>query len=355
MSLLTDKINSYTLERNIPLDGAYQLPPAMSGTLAASTAWTLVGTAPTQVAGPMAGQSAQRFNVTSTGSRLRSTGNEISLANDQNYSFGAFLKWTQWPTINSVAAMISSRPFGTGGFLAGAFIETDSLSPNFGKKGIRLNPGGSGYDTYDDQIAGIAENKWIYVAIRRNGSEAYLYINGQQVAYLTGIPTDTTTGTFFDLGTGSATFPQIVDIANVYMTSYSAIDATAIAEIYDTSKLNLADPIAVTATMVDPVVSTQSTVVLSSKILSYSPELYWQFNETVNYSPFNKPTNLGSYNYSASPNWSTRNVDNITPYLNAGGGVRGTGSWVFSLGGGTDSTPPDLRLNTNTVFTIKRW
>jgi hypothetical protein len=354
MSRLTDKIDSYTLERGIKFDGAYQLPPAMTGTLAASTAWTLSGSTPTQVAGPMAGQSAQRFTITSgTASRLRSTGNEISTIGDMNYSVGGFFRWEAFPGNTFPSSIIFGiRPFGTTGFGVTAFTEDYPGDPYDGQKAVSLVIADNGFTFYEGDFPQVAQGKWIYIAIRRTGNTAEFYINGVLGGTLTGLPNDAAATTFFDIGTASTISTQVVDIANLYITSYSAIDATAIAQIYDVSNLKIADPIAVTATMVDPVVSTQSTVVLSTKILSYSPEMYWQFNETPNYTTFNKPTNLGSYNYGTNT-WSTRNVDNITPYLNAGGGVRGTGSWIFALGGATDSTSPDIRLNTTQALPLK--
>ena len=354
MSRLTDKIDSYTLERGIKLDGAYQLPPAMTGTLAASTAWTLSGTAPTQVAGPMAGQSAQRFNLSSGNtSRLRSTGNEISTISDMNYSVGGFFRWESFPGKAFPASIIFGiRPFGTTGFGINALTEDWPGDPYDNQKYISVAIADNGFVFYEGDYPQVAEGKWIYIAVRRTGSTAEFYINGVLGGTVTGLPNDSASTTFFDIGSTNTLSPQIVDIANLYITSYSAIDATAIAEIYDVSNLKIADPIAVTATMVDPVVSTQSTVVLSTKILSYSPEMYWQFNETPNYTTPNKPTNLGSYNYGTAL-WSMRNTDSITPYLNSGGGVRGTGSWIFSLGGATDSLPPDIRSTSTMSLPLK--
>jgi hypothetical protein len=364
MSLLTDKINSYTLERNIPFDGAYQLPPAMSGTLAASTAWALSGTAPTQVAGPMVGQSAQRFNIGSTSgtvSRLRSSGNEISLPTDHNYSFGAFLNCSTWPAPNATTTLIlASRVSGAIAWGLGFGETNNSEDPNFGVKNLLISLSSTGYTFYADDYPAIAQNKWVYVAVRRNEAIAEIYLNGVLISTVTDLPTGTITGTFFDVGAISTFAPQVVDIANVYVTSYSAIDATAIAEIYETSKLNLADPIAVTATMVDPQISTQSDIVLSTQILSYSPEHYYQFNETPNYTTFNKPTNLGSYAPGTST-WNTTNLNASTVYLNSAGGVRGTGSWVFSYGGST-ATEAALRATTTQAkiwedanFSIGYW
>ena len=257
MSLLTDKIDSYTLERGIKLDGAYQLPPAMTGTLTASTAWTLTGSTPTQVAGPMAGQSAQRFTITSgTASRLRSSGNEISTISDMNYSVGAFFRWETFPgTAQPSSVIFGIRPFGTTGFGVVAYTEDWPGDPYDGQKAVSIAIADNGYTFYEGDFPAVAQGKWIYIAIRRNGGTAEFYINGVLGGTVTGLPNDSASTTFFDIGTGSTISTQVVDIANAYITSYSAIDATAIAQIYDTSKLNLAEVTTASATFPTPTIS----------------------------------------------------------------------------------------------------
>ncbi|CAB4149640.1 Concanavalin A-like lectin/glucanases superfamily [uncultured Caudovirales phage] len=257
MSLLTDKIDSYTLERGIKLDGAYQLPPAMTGTLSASTEWTLSGTAPTQVAGPMAGQSAQRFDLSSGNtSRLRSSGNEISTISDMNYSVGGFFKWQSWPGQAFPASIIFGiRPFGTTGFGVNALTEDWPGDPYDGQKYISIAIADNGFVFYEGDYPQVAVGKWIYIAVRRNGGTAEFYINGVLGGTVTGLPNDSASTTFFDIGSTNTFSPQVVDIANLYITSYSAIDATAIAQIYDTSKLNLAEVTTASATFPTPTIS----------------------------------------------------------------------------------------------------
>ena len=257
MSLLTDKIDSYTLERGIKFDGAYQLPPAMTGTLTASTAWTLTGSTPTQVAGPMAGQSAQRFTITSgTASRLRSSGNEISTISDMNYSVGAFFRWETFPgTAQPSSLIFAIRPIGGTGFGVVAYTEDFPGDPYDGQKAISIAVANNGYTFYEGDFPQVAQGKWIYIAIRRSGGTAEFYINGVLGGTVTGLPNDSTATTFFDIGSGSTVSTQVFDVANAYITSYSAIDATAIAQIYDTSKLNLAEVTTASATFPTPTIS----------------------------------------------------------------------------------------------------
>lgn len=67
---------------------------------------------------------------------------------------------------------------------------------------------------------------------------------------------------------------------------------------------------------------------LSNKILSYSPEVYYRFNQAYT----TTPTNLGSTGS------TTFSLSNEAPTLNSTGGIHGDGSWVFNSGNGTNDT-----------------
>jgi hypothetical protein len=64
---------------------------------------------------------------------------------------------------------------------------------------------------------------------------------------------------------------------------------------------------------------------LSNKILSYSPEVYYRFNQAYT----TIPTNSGSTGS------TTFGLTNEAPTLNATGGIHGEGSWIFNAGNGT--------------------
>jgi hypothetical protein len=69
---------------------------------------------------------------------------------------------------------------------------------------------------------------------------------------------------------------------------------------------------------------------LADKILSYSPEVYYKFNEP----PTNTPTNLGS---GGSSTFTTNNEPLIQTVK---GGIQGTGSWRINCGNGVADTTP---------------
>jgi hypothetical protein len=359
MSILFDKINSYGIEKGIELDYAYGLPPTETGTLlqAASADWSLVsGVQPTyeSTVGPLRSGGSWKFDLQSAGtggSRVRTTqATLLSAINDRNFTAGCWVKFSQLPTGSNLSAnpILFSPNSATAGF--GFFISgSTSSSPNTFTVSTTsaTTPVTTGVTCNVDE--------WYLISVIVNGTSTKYYINGVETNSVTRTLSTNVTGLLIGSPNPDSTNP-IFNVANVFVSSATAITASNLLDIYnlgtDPSIAPAATPITATALFVDPVISTQSTVVLSDKILSYSPELYWQFNETPNYTTFNKPTNLGSYNYGTAL-WSTRNADSITPYLNVGSGVRGTGSWVFSLGGSTDSTPPDIRLTTTMSQPLK--
>lgn len=80
--------------------------------------------------------------------------------------------------------------------------------------------------------------------------------------------------------------------------------------------------------------------VLSDKILTYSPEVYYRLNQAYT----NAPTNLGSAGS------TTFALNNEAPTLNTTGGIHGQGSWNFGFGRGIfDNTTTSLSVSSNTT------
>lgn len=403
MSQLTNKQESYSHFKGISFDeSSYTLTPTRTGdrlfngntVLMSSDSFVRDGLQdPTISNGPMSFQNAYKFtfnNVTPKSSRLYFGSTTTSNFGDvgdirRTYweGFGdgverVYSIWLKMP--DSVGTLVGTTGihrvlYGNSPVIGlGVGTSVNSSTPAISLSHVGENASLTATYTSNNSQYPINFGEWYLVSIVKSkvitggsssvgatgtGNLTYKhYINGVLVGTLTAASFTNTSVNMITWGHNSSATPVgsdwSVSLAGWFVTDWDVVGSAGLAEIYATfsNPVSIADPINVTATIVDPVVSTESTVVLADKILSYSPELYWQFNETPNYTTPNKPTNLGSYNYGTST-WNQRNVDSITPYLNAGGGVRGTGSWIFALGGATDSTSPDYRLNTTQSLPLK--
>jgi hypothetical protein len=369
MSTLSNKIQSYSLSNGIEFNQAYALPPTQTGSNQSTDAanWTLTGNTPVSVSnsGPQPNTSSWKFSAGPTygnASRIRSVGNVISSWNNGSFSTGVWFNGHQWAGIDEPGFIIHRlEPFGSNmGISYGTWSDEDA---NYGKKYIALTIANDAIYVLSVNGEDIVANKWYYLASRRNGTNIDFYINGTFQEGRTVTDSTGTNGTFLNFGTAANAIDLQFSFSNFYVASYAEIDATDIAEIWTAGgyPINItATPVTATTELVHPQISTQSDIVLSNQILSYSPEHYYQFNETPNYTTFNKPTNLGSYAPGTST-WNTTNLNASTVYLNNAGGVRGTGSWVFSYGGST-ATQAALRGTTSQVkiwedanFSIGYW
>ena len=235
MSRLTDKITSYTLERGLMLDENYTITPTQTGSFSTST-WTLTNTAPTNVDGPMPGQKGWRFTqsaTTNTSTRFRTSGSEKTVGDNDNYSVGVWIKFNSWPTANAATSTIFVlRPITSNqGFYVAPLVDLNTGSPTYNQRGIIAYAGGTTYTVYSDTR--FVTGKWYYFALRRDGSSAYFYINGDLENTWTGLSASTTTGTFFDIGNITGYSSWTYDVAGIYLTGFSDVDATAVANIWD--------------------------------------------------------------------------------------------------------------------------
>lgn len=245
IGLLHKKINSYAIETGIELNSSYQLPPTQTGTVTDTNAaaWTLLGGGtPTfePLIGPNNGKGSWNFKApagTTTSSRFRTTSSSItSRLNDFNISEGFWFKWNSIPNTNSVSGLVALRlvnPQTTMGYgisigwsaTAGKFVYALQY-----KSAVVYLEGAN-----DPQVE---TNKWHYWAVRRNGNPGTyeFYYDGALVYTTETITSSTTVATnmIWGLANNSSVSDIDVNISNIYIAPYATIDATAIAEIWDT-------------------------------------------------------------------------------------------------------------------------
>jgi hypothetical protein len=270
MSNLSDKILSYSPETYVRFNGAYSLTPTNSGTSGTAT-FTLTNEAPVRNAtGGVHGDGSWAINVGNGTNDLTTTMyrmfSNVLAANvpltDGNYSLGFWFKtnftYETGKTYNT-NIMIAQ----IGGMGRAMTTQLNGSSGNLGKLTLTVSTGGTVYSTnrVDDQ-------EWHYVAQRSfidgSGYHTEVYIDGVFIYDLLGT---TTTGTAYSqFGTstrGSTTDSGVLttfEISDYYIAPYSAIDATAISQIWDarinaTNVSYTATPITASADLADPTIA----------------------------------------------------------------------------------------------------
>lgn len=233
---LPDKINSYSIERGIALNETQSgtTAPTTTGSNTTSQTWTYSGSGTIQtVDGPVPGQKAWQFPLsTSSGvsRRLRNTGDDTSLVSDNSYSFGIWFKALNFPSRTTLASAVifaGIRPVGRGILISSLYNEV-SGDPNYGTNTLQIAIG----DT-TSWTGGLDTNKWYYLAVRRDGSDATIYLNNNLLTTLSNITIDTTSSMIgYDLGTTSSSVNQDIIFGPQYIAPYSTITSTEIQEIY---------------------------------------------------------------------------------------------------------------------------
>jgi hypothetical protein len=242
MSRMTDRIASYSLERGIMMDETYTGSPTMIGTndspSYSNQNWVALGNGSiSTVDGPMPAQKAWRFPLstnTANSKYLRNNGTgasgDIQLIADNSYSIGFWFKVDAFPSSTVAAPFHIVRP-ATRGYGFAAFYDNDSGSATY-QQNILFITIATG--TTARVASGLLTNTWYYVALRRSGANAYVYLNGTQVWSNTSLTVNTTaTLTGIDFGNTATLYTQNADICGFYIAGYSTIGASEITDIWN--------------------------------------------------------------------------------------------------------------------------
>jgi hypothetical protein len=242
MSQYTDYFNNnitheyaLMLDENSP-QGFAQPTRTSNSTYTSSANWTYTqfGThVETVNDGFIPGQKCWKVRLSSTSgtfARYRSTVTSyLNLYSDNSFSAGVWFNAEQIP--NSAGAGVpfyGVRP-ATRGFLFSIYYDTNT------NKNTLLIPIGDKVKNYtSDNYPSLTTNTWNYVAIRRDGANAYIYLNGQLIDTDTNVAINTTaTMVGVDIGNTANLYTQDIKIASPYVAEFNSITATEIANIYN--------------------------------------------------------------------------------------------------------------------------
>lgn len=226
---LNDKIISYPVESLLEFNSAYSLPPVQQGTIDDSVGfWSLTGRQPVYESnvGPGNQGGSWRFvSDANNGCRLRNQGSINSRINDQDYSVGAWIRINNFPTSTiATPPLVTHQPTASGGY--GFTIVYNSADQKWYP--------GAFYGTVSamyTNAAPITLGSWVYYAMRRSGTNVEFYINGSLVGTSTNY-TGTSNGSSLNWGQVYQQYDFSQNISNYYIGSYSSVNATAIAEIW---------------------------------------------------------------------------------------------------------------------------
>jgi hypothetical protein len=244
IGLLHKKINSYAIETGIEFNSSYALPPTQTGTVTDtnSAVWTLLGgVAPIYepTVGPSNGRGSWKMTASpgSVFSRVRTTSSTITARlNDFNVSTGFWFKWNTVPQANDVSGTVPLFTWNPSTTM-GVGIEIGwSANVNRFVHILRYKSTAVYLDGPNDPQ--LDTSKWHYWAIRRNGNPGvYEYYYDGVLVYTTetlSSSSSVSTNILFGPANSSASVTLDVNISNFYISPYATIDATAIAEIWDT-------------------------------------------------------------------------------------------------------------------------
>jgi hypothetical protein len=242
MSRLTDRIAYYSIERGVMMDETYTGSPTMIGTSDSPTysnqTWLATGNGTiTTVDGVMPNQKAWRFPMstsTANSKYLRNTqtgsSGDIRLISDNSYSIGFWFKVDSLPSSTAALPFHIVRPV-TRGYGFAAYYDNNSSSATYQQNVLFIT---IATGTTAAVATGIQTNKWYYVALRRDGANAYVYLNGTQVWSNTSLTVNTTaTLVGLDFGNTTTLYTQNADICGFYIAGYSTIGASEITDIWN--------------------------------------------------------------------------------------------------------------------------
>lgn len=414
MGSLTDKITSYPHWKGISFDHSnFTSTPTRTGSKSPYTSmldnlFVQDGTnAPTIIQGPISTQNAYLFTLDSTTTPLTTsrlyygspTSGQTGNSDDIRRAYwdgGNFDRvygiWVKTPDGGGLNGAINIHRIlgGSNGSTVVTGVATGETSngvPIISLSATDLGSASQGvqnftqYGNATDGYYQIEFNKWYFVAWRKrltittqnptinttvSGTLTYdLYING----LLTGTGTITSFPWFnvnmIEFGRTSAAFGRNqFGLANWFAAEWSDIGTAGLAQIYSAGveipKIVSAEPMTSTALQEHP--SNVTAIYrpetpngfLADTIVGYSPEHYYKFNENlVTAGGVTKPPIV---NYGTVPvaNGTVGSYFNTFPTLNATGGLKGKGTWVFNYSSGTAC--PRISLNTqSTQLADRNW
>jgi len=250
MSVLNDKINSYTLERGIEFNEAYTLTPTRTGSNPLGT-WALQNLpAPVfePTVGPPGGAGSWRYNCPTTSApRFNTThANELLGIADEDWTMGFWFKMSALPTLTTAGpSVFGINVFGVtpASVSAGwnAFVVPTNSTATYT---FPLNQGGAiiplagrmvllmggQYDVYTPVLQ---PNTWYYIACRRVQTAQSGFFNGQLLGTSSNIElTATPARLTFSSSSHQATNSPQIWISNFHYSTAAAVNANAISEIY---------------------------------------------------------------------------------------------------------------------------
>ena len=268
---ITDKINSYAIERGFEFNSAVTTPPAETGTVATSVSGDWTANAGTPVyqsgVGPLHGGGSWKFeSVVGQNVRVRCAQTAArAVFNDREFTVGLWVNVSKIPSDGFEDTMVLSsvtNPYTAGvGFWVGATNATNNPS----KFVFAADNFGVGYES-----SGITcnLNQWYFLAAIVNGTSTKYYINGIETNSIT----RTLTTNVGNITIGDATAPAAAideatfNVSNYFIAPNTVVTAADLLQIYNAGAgANITEtPATASCLMVDPVVSVQRQINYSS-------------------------------------------------------------------------------------------
>lgn len=262
MTRLIDKIHSYSIGNGIDFNQNYsgtaptQYGPYTFGTLSWSFLSTDNGITGSTSDGAFPGQGYWNFRSggpTNATARLRagSTSSESSVGSNlvrpQNYTYGVWLRINEDITANvgfirAMSQFVNSDP-GNGelweqGWWIGYCKDNNGASPTYGKLGFNIYTTNNDLYFFTDANGKTFEvGQWVFIALRKSNPNnttvtMEVFINGGSMGSYTYPYSDQST-TYHTFGSGDNVRPCNFSVSSSFLASNTAIDATAINEIWD--------------------------------------------------------------------------------------------------------------------------
>lgn len=229
MSVLNDKIQSFSPEANIEFDQAYTTSPTNTGSSTLAV-WALAGTAPTFISsdGPLGGSGY--WNAPAA-TRFRQIGpNYLPTFSDGNYVVGMWFRFPTLPTGTSASASTILAILPTNGSVGFNLVVSGSSATT--------NASRLGLVTSTTAIVPVGPtlqaNRWYYVAFSRGEdgtSINRLYLDGTSIYTITHSTVATATSLSIGSSTASASVVPM-HFSNLHTGTTANFNASAIAEIW---------------------------------------------------------------------------------------------------------------------------
>ena len=234
MSNLSNKINSYSPEVSVQLNGAYTLNPTNEGTMSILT-WSLSNTAPTgfTTGGPTGGAGYWSIPDTTRWRNQAASGTNMNNSFlDYNYTVGFWFRFPVLPTANlAVGKLIGAVLTSAGGL--GFEVALSGSAYTTAPSKLHVRDSGT---TYVNTGVTIEANKWYFVVAQRfsqsGSNNVKYYLNGQLI--LTRTNNGTSGFSSLQFGNVTATDPVAFHLSNVFTGPTANFTEAAILDIYNT-------------------------------------------------------------------------------------------------------------------------